>query len=225
MQLISLPVGESLSDGVAFSSTGISDFESFSGGESESDHDSLQDLSESFCSLDESVDLDIETSEPEISAGGSPFSTPLYEGADITIFESYLLALQYATRHSLTKKAFEELLQLISIYIPASAQAPRSCHKLKRFFCGLFPGTSPIVHYYCSFCHSRLLEQESNCSTNGCPGNDKGQFISVPLGPQIKRIMEGRQPIYAKYFCLSVRQPILVSDISCCTCKDKLPYS
>ena len=36
--------------------------------------------------------------------GVSPFTTPLYEGADITIFESYLLALQYGTRHSLTKK-------------------------------------------------------------------------------------------------------------------------
>ena len=81
---------------LAFSSTGISDFKSFSGGESESDHDSLQDLSESFCSSDESVDLDIETSEPEIS--------PLIQ-----------------------------------------------------WCCGLFPSTSPIVHYYCSFCHSRLV--------------------------------------------------------------------
>ena len=181
-------IGES-SDGATFLSGDNSDFEIFSDDESTTEQNSLQDLSESFCSFDESVDLDIE--HPELEIVGGPFSTPLYEGADITVFESYLLAFQYATRHSLTKKAFEELLQLISIHIPPSAQAPRSVYQLKRFFCGMFPSASPTIHYYCTFCQSKLTEQESNCTTNGCPGKEKGQFISVPLGPQIKRIMEG----------------------------------
>ena len=39
----------------------------------------------------------------------------LYDGADITVFQSYFLLFQYAVGHSLTSKAFSELLQLLTV--------------------------------------------------------------------------------------------------------------
>ncbi len=42
------------------------------------------------------------------------FFQPLYPGASISIFDSYTLVCQSALKHSLTRKAFEELFKLAS---------------------------------------------------------------------------------------------------------------
>ena len=114
----------------------------------------------------------------------------LYDRADVTVYDSYLLVFQYATRHSLTKTAFNELLQLISVHLPTSAPFPKSVHRIQSFFQDLFPHTAPVVHEFCSFCLSPLSGDEI-CSTPNCRGIDKGQFTSLPLTPQLKKMMEG----------------------------------
>ena len=45
--------------------------------------------------------------EPDIQHVGE---IPLYDGAQINVLESYILMLQFALKHTLTKKAFKELL-------------------------------------------------------------------------------------------------------------------
>lgn len=59
----------------------------------------------------------------------NPISLPLYyDSAEISVFESYLLCFQFAIRHSLTAKAFSELLQLLSVHLPSSSMAPKSIY-------------------------------------------------------------------------------------------------
>ena len=69
----------------------------------------------------------------------------LYETSRITVFESYLLLFQYAIKNSLTLKAFTELLQLVSAFLPSSAQIPSSVHHLKQVFIRLFPHAQPSI--------------------------------------------------------------------------------
>ena len=51
---------------------------------------------------------------------------PLYAEARLTSLQSSLLVFQYAIRHSLTTKAFTELLQLVSVHVLPGAAVPKS---------------------------------------------------------------------------------------------------
>ena len=53
------------------------------------------------------------------------FLRPIYEGANIAVVDSYLLMFQYSLKHSLTKKAFEELLKLVALYTSRAMKPPR----------------------------------------------------------------------------------------------------
>ena len=103
---------------------------------------------------------------------------------------SYLLILQFALRHSLSAKAFSELLQLIAVHLPDGANLPRSVHNLKKFFSKLFPDLQATVHGYCSVCHKLLpsaLSVREDCSTGQI-----NRFITVSLELQLKRFFEGK---------------------------------
>lgn len=117
-------------------------------------------------------------------------SSPLYPGALLTVFQSYLLIFQYAVRHSLTTKVFTELLQLLSLHTPQGAGLPKSVYKLKHFFIQAFPEANCIAHPYCSYCHRPLPLLDAGCAENGCGGGRPTEFVTIPLGPQIKRMME-----------------------------------
>ena len=117
-------------------------------------------------------------------------STPIYEGAEVTILESYLMAFQFSVRHSLTKKAFSELLQLISVHLPKSSSYPRSINTVKKILLQYFPHISPTVHTYCPYCLV-TLPSDGTCTRNDCPGVGTNQFVTIPLGPQLKHMMEG----------------------------------
>ena len=126
-----------------------------------------------------------------ISECTSLTTSSLYEASKITVFDSYLLLFHYVTKHSLTHKAFTELLQLVSAFLPPSVKIPGSVHRLKHLFSNLFPHSQPTVHYYCDVCLAST-SQGSVCSTVGCYGRHQGTFLTMPIGPQIKRMMEGK---------------------------------
>ena len=69
------------------------------------------------------------------------YAQPVYDHASLSIMQSYLLIFQYAVCHTLTIKAFTELLQLISVHMPQGASVPKSVHCLKQFFLKAFPHT------------------------------------------------------------------------------------
>lgn len=178
---------------------------SFSENESEmlySDSTSLPDPQQTrTCNTEDDIESDIESDYDdditesdvnEATVDGKDTSAPIYEGAEVTIFESYILAFQFSVRHSLTKKAFSELLQLMSVLLPKSASFPTNITTVKRFLLKLFPHVSPVVHKYCTNCLSVVQSDVSGtCAKDGCYSVSTEQFITIPLGHQIKKMMEG----------------------------------
>lgn len=116
-------------------------------------------------------------------------NTPLYTGAELSNVLSHLLVLHYALRHSLTKKAFTELL---FVHLPRGATIAKSVYSLKRFFVECFPESQALQHYYCECCQRSLPSSGSTCAGDGC-GHEgcPAVYITVPIAPQIKQMMEG----------------------------------
>ena len=82
-------------------------------------------------------DMSVTNSEPgdECSITAlSEFHTPLYEGAELSVLDSYLLLYQYALRHCLMKQAFMELISLVDTHVPKDAKTASSLYKLRKFF-------------------------------------------------------------------------------------------
>lgn len=117
------------------------------------------------------------------------FSFPLYGGADLSVLDSYILLLQYSLRHSLTKKAFSELIDLVTVHLPPTSKSADSLHNLVGVFTKLFEDVQPVPCWYCSKCHRSLDSASTNCPS-GC-SETSDQFIHVPVGPQLKRKIEG----------------------------------
>ena len=167
--------------------------------ESESD---LEDLYESFDFEDEAsrsqssgqlsrpdtVCLRPNTADPSFSIGREK---DLYAGSPISTLQSHLLIFQYAVRHGLITKAFTELLQLLLVHLPQEATIPKTVYNLKRFFVDAFPEAEAVQQYYCSLCQRPLQSQTERCFGNGCSGGNCSVFITIPVAPQIKRMMEG----------------------------------
>jgi hypothetical protein len=82
----------------------------------------------------------------------------IYAGAKLTYSESLLLLLRYSLVHALTKRALEDLLQLMALFLPTvETTLPSSVYVLKRAFVEAFPSVDT-----CS--QSALLQQLSSTS-------------------------------------------------------------
>ena len=158
-----------------------------------SSEDADVDLEELYESFDYENSSQASTDAAPSSCGHEIAETALYSGAQLTVFQSHLLIFQYAVRHSLSVKAFTELLKLLSVHAPQGATIPKSVHNIKRYFLHAFPDASPVQHAYCSLCQRSLPSVDSRCEGRGCQGGDSAVYITIPVGPQIKRKMEGRQ--------------------------------
>ena len=119
--------------------------------------------------------------------------TPLYPDSQDTILDSYILLYEYALRHSLTKEAFKELLQLITIHMPLNAKSAKSAYLLQGFFEEHFNDTKGECFYNCSKCH-RSIDEGALCPS-GC-NTTISKFLYVPVEPQLKRRLEGVYRIY-----------------------------
>ena len=144
-------------------------------------------------------DLDISTSffapSPEVSSPtptptpGGIYQQPLYQGAPsgLTEYIGSLLLFQYSVRHSLTNKALEELLSLMTVFLPPGARVPKTVYQLKKFFLALYPEQQPHMQRFCDTCHALLGTSEA-C---GC-GGATAEFVTVPLEPQLKARLESK---------------------------------
>lgn len=59
---------------------------------------------------------------------------PLYEGADVSIVEAYLLIFTFGMTFHLSGRAFNMLLLVITTLPKKNAKIPQSIHSLKQFF-------------------------------------------------------------------------------------------
>ena len=145
---------------------------------------------ESFCSaasFDGTFDdsLDNTTSEEE-QATASP---PLYEGARVNRLQSIVLISQFSLKHGLSTKTLTELLQLLSALLPRETVLPKSVYLFKKEVTQLLPHAHLVQkHRYCKTCQS-LLSESSVC---GCENSQLDDFITIPIAPQLKRMMEGK---------------------------------
>ena len=104
--------------------------------EGELDSEEDRDISTSFF-MDESSDGDQQAT--RVTPATRPaISNVLYKGAPegLTDYVANLLLFQFSVRHSLTAKALEELLMLLSAMLPADAKLPKTVHQLKKIFLG-----------------------------------------------------------------------------------------
>lgn len=163
--------------------------------ELETDSDAVEtdsDLEELYASFDFEDDTSqVSCTQRAENPRGNPEAL-LYPGAQLSPIQSRLLIFQYAIRHSLTTKAFTELLQLLSVHVPQGASVPKSVHRLKTLFLEAFPEAKANQHFYCSCCQRPIPSTgDQRCSGNGGGGGRPVVFITIPLGPQIRRMMEG----------------------------------
>ena len=114
--------------------------------------------------------------------------TPLYPESQVTILDSYILLYEYALRHSLTKEAFKELIQLVTVHMPSNAKSAKSVYLLQNFFEKHFNDTKGECYYYCAKCH-RSVDESAQCPS-GCD-TKINKFLYVPIEPQLKRRLEG----------------------------------
>lgn len=103
-----------------------------------------------------------------------------------------LALFQFAIRHGLSGKAFNELLLLLASHLPQSAKCSTSVYRLKKFFVEHFSDVKAHLKHYCSVCHD-MLDSEEPFSHEACAtaGSVVREFVTVPLGPQMKKMMEG----------------------------------
>ena len=167
-----------------------------------SDTESVSSLEDDSTSDDDSVSSEMEYSDTpgadDDATTPVPFSShsdrdgkhsdPLYYNSKISVLESHLLVFQYAISHGLSKRAFDELLQLIEVLLPPS-KLSKSVYKLKKFFVEVFPDVRTVVYKYCGMCHKRKTNGSVGCAL--CPSNCSEEFVYIPIANQLKSKLEG----------------------------------
>ena len=172
---------------------GLLELSFFLSSESDSESDpELEELYESFLTLEDSISADTQAAfsstayQPEEEEEEKKHM--LYEGAAVTTFQTILLVYQFVLRHSFSTKTFTEFLQLLAVLLPKAADLPKSVYLFKKKLASLFPEAQSRKHYYCTTCQMPV-EKDGVCD---CGQTNISQFITVPLQPQLKRLMEGK---------------------------------
>ena len=118
----------------------------------------------------------------------------LYSDAPITTTSSVVLLLSFASKHKLTREAFNDLLVVIEAHCPQPNNCKLTVRKLLDF---VSQAKGEIVkHYFCEYCkayHGRCqAEVSGNC--NICQkklSTTCGYFIEVPIVKQLQNFFGG----------------------------------
>ena len=150
------------------------------------DFDDLQELYESFISFDESFHA---TSPPRDRHEDSTRSSKLYSSSCLTTVQAQLLIYQFVLRHNLSNKVFTDRAAATTLSAAAKrCGVTKTTYLFKKFLVEQFPKAQTRQHWYCTLCQSPLESSEWRCD---CGETKVSRFITVPLAPQIKRLMEG----------------------------------
>ena len=146
---------------------------------------------------DDSSDLDDSESDNESldDACAQSDSDLLYSDAPITTTSSVVLLLSFASKHKLTREAFNDLLVVIEAHCPQPNNCKTTVRKLLDF---VSQAKGEIVkHYFCEYCkayHGRCkAEVSGNC--NICHkelSTTCGYFIEVPIVKQLQNFFGGK---------------------------------
>ncbi|CAG7825710.1 unnamed protein product, partial [Allacma fusca] len=124
----------------------------------------------------------------------------LYAGSKISSTESKVLILAFIHRYNLSKRATEDLQELINFHVPAGLNLQTSFYKLQTYLPSVQENS--VRHYYCQNCQEYLNGTEKttceNCTEKVLPGSP-GQnfFITFNLQISLKAMLES--PDVQKY--------------------------
>ena len=94
------------------------------------------------------------------------FTTPLYDGAHISLGISLMLLMSFVIKHGLSDSTVRDLLQVISSHCPAANLCVTSLYLFKKYFAGSrFPSQR---HYYCNSCKAPVSEFDQVCPNSAC---------------------------------------------------------
>lgn len=159
--------------------------------------DSSLTMSTSFSTCDEDGDTNTdgepdqtvdESCEPT-ATDAEPMNQPLYDGTDVTVWDSYMLLMQHSLRLCLTRQAFSDLLKVVGMLLPSKSMV--SYYKLRKYFMDLYADIAFTYHYCCTHCHSPLQTKESAC-VNGCIPTKSEEFLTISVAGQLKRKLQGK---------------------------------
>ena len=114
-----------------------------------------------------------------------PMNQPLYDGTDITVWDSYMLLMQHSLRHCLTRQAFSDLLKVVGMLLPSKSMV--SYYKLRKYFLDLYAD----IIFTPRYCHSPLQTKEAACA-NGCIPTTSEEFLTVSVAAQLRRKLQGK---------------------------------
>lgn len=139
-------------------------------------------VSSSTASSSSDEQPDDKPDEPEDFSFSPDATEPLYENSPLSVFESYVLLLQFSLRFSLSKNALAMLLKILAAHLPRSNKCARSVYLLRKFFERNLSILEATPHRYCRNCHS--LTGVEGCKK--CIQQTTSMFLEVPLIPQLK---------------------------------------
>ena len=108
----------------------------------------------------------------------------LYHNASISLVTSLLLIMSFALKHNLTDAALQDLLQLISYFIPKPNICVTSLHSFKKTF-NATQLKSTCFHYCKSSLENMLTLQ---CPLCGTDQDSKSYFISLCIKEQLQNL-------------------------------------
>ena len=119
------------------------------------------------------------------------FSDGTYS-SDITVQEHELALLTYATRHNLSDTGVQQLVEMISLYLPASNMLEGNINKLKER-CG-FGNQFMKGYLFCNICKRTFEDGADTCQTPNCNGQrlvstSQSFFMTGDLEAQLKSVL------------------------------------
>lgn len=110
----------------------------------------------------------------------------LYDGAEITKWESLLSILNLFYRHKMPKVLLSNLLKLIKLHIPSPNCSATSNYKFFKNFDNVFVNMQR--HYYCQHCVKPLDNENDECDCDGSALTS--YFLDIPIKDQLQKLYE-----------------------------------
>ena len=105
---------------------------------------------------------------------------PLYDGTDLTVWDTYLVLMQHSLRHNLTKRAFSDLLKVVGMLLPRTSIGLVSYYKLWKFFMDLYGDLEFSSHFCCSSCQTAIDSEKAACPI-GCDDSTAIEYLAVSV--------------------------------------------
>ena len=169
------------------------DISSISESDSESDNSDLENDSQDSVNGESSQSAagNLNTSAPLYIIQCDKFSDGNYS-SDISVQEHELALLAYATRHNLSDTGVQQLVDMISLYLPASNLLEGNINKIKER-CG-FGNQFMKSYLFCNICKRTFEDGAEACQTPNCTGQrnvstSQSFFMTGNLEVQLKSVL------------------------------------